>query len=105
MRDRLPACSAQSNHACDRGYGVDGLPEKRSTADCDFTLRSPRYAQELWMGNLGAGSRGVANLGAVLEVDSSNDVSEERVSVELPPLALGGLSELEDHRQPRCCGA
>ena len=44
-------------------------------------------------------SRGV--LGPVLELHSSDDVSEQLVSVQLPPLALGGLSELEDHRERR----
>lgn len=39
------------------------------------------------------------DLDAVLEFDPLDDLSEELVSVEFPPLALGGLSELEDHRE------
>jgi len=39
------------------------------------------------------------DLGSTLESDSLEDVSEEVVSVQLPSLALGGLSEFEDHGQ------
>ena len=49
------------------------------------------------------GSRG--DLGPILELHSSDDVSEQLVTVQFPPLTLGGLSELEDHRERRDTGA
>ena len=65
---------------------------RRGQADLSALPRGSN-CQKLWM----AESRG--DLGSILESHSLEDVSEELVSIQLPPLALGGLSELEDHGQ------
>ncbi len=65
-------------------------------------MRAEAEWKEIWsrvVDGIFRGSRG--DLGPVLELDSSNDVSEELMSVESPPLALGGLSEFEDHGEAR----
>lgn len=45
-------------------------------------------------------SRGL-DLDALLEVDTSDDVPEELVSIQFPPLAIGGWDEFEGQGQAR----